>query len=68
MGSRHGVYCVGCYAGLMALLVGGVMNLLWIAVLAAAVLIEKVLSFGTMPAKIAGLAMLAGGLWILVAA
>jgi len=50
----------------MALLfVGGVMNLLWIAALAAAVLMEKLLPFGAMFARIAGLAMLAGGLWIL---
>jgi predicted metal-binding membrane protein len=66
MGFRHGAFCVGCCWGLMALLfVGGVMNLLWIAVLAAAVLIEKLLPFGAMLARIAGLAMLASGLWVL---
>ena len=66
MGLRHGVFCVGCCWGLMALLfVGGVMNLLWIGVLTAAVLMEKVLPFGAMPAKAAGVGMLAGGLWIL---
>jgi predicted metal-binding membrane protein len=42
MGMRHGVYCLGCCWGLMALLfVGGVMNLLWIAALAGLVAIEK---------------------------
>lgn len=69
MGFRHGIFCVGCCWGLMTLLfVGGVMNLLWIALLGVAVLIEKVLPLGTMLAKMAGLAMLAGGLWILWAA
>jgi predicted metal-binding membrane protein len=39
MGLRHGGFCVGCCWALMALLfVGGVMNLLWIALLAGAVL------------------------------
>lgn len=42
MGLRHGVLCAGCCWLLMALLfVLGVMNLAWIAVLAAFVLLEK---------------------------
>ena len=42
MGLRHGVFCVGCCAVIMLLLfVAGVMNLLWIALLAGAVLMEK---------------------------
>jgi predicted metal-binding membrane protein len=37
LGLRHGSYCVGCCWVLMALLfVGGVMNVLWIALLATA--------------------------------
>jgi predicted metal-binding membrane protein len=52
----------------MALLfVGGVMNLLWIALLAGAVLIEKLLPFGATLAKLAGLALCAGGIWLLAA-
>jgi predicted metal-binding membrane protein len=54
MGLKHGAYCTGCCWLLMALLfVLGVMNVLWIAALAALVLIEKTLprarwlSFGT---------------------
>lgn len=47
LGVRHGAYCVGCCWMLMALLfVGGVMNLVWIAVLTVVVLIEKLLSAG----------------------
>ena len=39
LGLRHGIYCVGCCWVLMALLfVGGVMNVLWIALLALLVL------------------------------
>jgi predicted metal-binding membrane protein len=44
LGLRHGGYCVGCCWLLMALLfVGGVMNVLWIALLALLVLLEKLL-------------------------
>lgn len=42
LGMVHGLYCIGCCWGLMLLLfVGGVMNLAWIAALAAIVLLEK---------------------------
>jgi predicted metal-binding membrane protein len=43
MGVRHGVYCLGCCWALMAVLfVVGTMHLLWMAVIAAFVLAEKV--------------------------
>ena len=46
-GLRHGAYCVGCCWALMALLfVVGVMNPLWIAVLAAFALFEKIAPVG----------------------
>lgn len=42
LGAAHGAYCLGCCWALMLLLfVGGVMNLAWIAGLAFLVLIEK---------------------------
>jgi predicted metal-binding membrane protein len=42
MGARHGAFCVGCCWALMALLfVLGVMNFWWIALVAAVVLLEK---------------------------
>ena len=42
LGLVHGLFCLGCCWGLMLLLfVGGVMNLAWIALLAALVFIEK---------------------------
>ncbi len=47
LGLTHGIYCLGCYALLMALLfVFGVMNLVWVAALALFVLSEKVLRIG----------------------
>jgi predicted metal-binding membrane protein len=67
MGFRHGSYCVGCCWALMALLfVAGVMNLLWVVVIAGFVLAEKVVPNGRLVGRITG-ALLAGwGLWIVV--
>jgi predicted metal-binding membrane protein len=67
LGFRHGIYCIGCCWALMALLfVGGVMNLFWIAALAVLVLIEKATPFGRAIARVAGLAFIAGGVWLLM--
>jgi len=42
MGLIHGLYCLGCCGCLMLLLfIGGVMNLAWVALIAAVVLVEK---------------------------
>ena len=66
LGLRHGAYCVGCCWALMALLfVGGVMNVLWIVLLALLILFEKVTSFGRLIAHLAGLVLIAGGVWLL---
>ena len=65
MGLRNGVYCVGCCWALMALLfVTGVMNLLWIAVIALFVLVEKLLPAGERVARIAGVALAGYGMWM----
>ena len=66
MGAQHGAYCLGCCALLMALLfVGGVMNLLWAAAIAAWVLAEKLLPGGQALARGAGvLAMVVGALMV----
>jgi predicted metal-binding membrane protein len=67
MGAAHGLYCLGCCWILMLLLfVGGVMNLLWVAVLAATVLIEKLVP-GPWFSRIVGALLAAGGFWLLVA-
>jgi predicted metal-binding membrane protein len=52
----------------MALLfVGGVMNLLWIAVLTIFVLLEKVIPMGRTIARVAGGVLVASGGWLLAA-
>ncbi len=67
MGMRHGLYCVGCCGMLMGLLfVGGVMNLVWVALLAVYVLIEKVAPARLWFSRIAGAALIVWGAWLLV--
>src|SRR6516225_2582480 len=67
LGLRHGLYCVGCCWVLMALLfVGGVMNVLWIALLALLVLLEKLTPFGRWVARVAGVACIAAGAWMVL--
>lgn len=62
MGTEHGAYCLGCCWVLMLLLfVFGVMNLLWIAALTIAVLVEKAVPGGPVLARIAGAGMIAAG-------
>ena len=67
MGVRHGAFCVGCCWLIMALLfVAGVMNLFWIAVIAAYVLLEKVLPHGHKVSWAFGVLMIGWGLWLIV--
>jgi len=67
LGIRHGIYCVGCCWVLMALLfVGGVMNVLWIALLALLVLLEKVTPIGRWIARGVGVACVVAGAWLLL--
>jgi predicted metal-binding membrane protein len=66
MGLEHGTLCVGCCWALMLLLfAGGVMNVLIIVGLTAFVAFEKLapLRYG---ARVTGSLMVAGGLWMLV--
>jgi predicted metal-binding membrane protein len=67
MGLVHGSYCVGCCWLLMALLfVGGIMNLVWIALLTLAVALEKLLPYGRVIGIVAGAAcILWGGVLLL---
>ena len=66
MGIAHGTYCLGCCWALMCVLfVVGVMNLMWVAVIAVFVLIEKVGPGGTAVARVAGVAMIVSGAYIL---
>jgi predicted metal-binding membrane protein len=67
IGVRHGVYCVGCCWALMTLLfVGGVMSVLWIAVIAAFVLAEKVAPGTRFVSRAAGAGLILGGVWLLM--
>jgi len=62
MGLGYGLYCAGCCALLMALLlVVGVMNAVWIAMLTLWVLAEKTLPGGGDLARVAGLGMIGWG-------
>jgi len=66
MGLRHGAYCVGCCWILMALLfVAGVMNLVWVAAIAAFVLGEKVAPAGQLVSRLAGGALVVGGFFVM---
>ena len=68
LGLRHGAFCVGCCWILMALLfVVGVMDLLWIALISAFVLLEKILPVGRLVSRAAGLVLIAAGVWQAVA-
>jgi predicted metal-binding membrane protein len=66
MGLRHGSYCLGCCWLLMGLLfVTGVMNLLWVAAIAAFVLVEKVAPAGRRVGRLASWGLIAAGLAVL---
>jgi len=63
MGIRHGTYCLGCCWALMCVLFAvGVMNLVWIAVLAILVLVEKIGPAGAAVARLAGLGLVLAGI------
>lgn len=68
MGLRHGLFCVGCCGALMLLLFAvAVMNLLWVAVLTALVMAEKLLPGGRILRHAIGGALVAAGSWFLLA-
>jgi predicted metal-binding membrane protein len=67
MGFEHGAYCVGCCWALMLLLfAGGVMNLTVIAALTAFVAFEKLARLGMRGARITGALLIAVGVWMLL--
>jgi len=66
MGVWHGAYCLGCCWALMLLLfAGGVMNLVVILALTAWVAVEKLAPFGEQSARASGALLIAAGLWML---
>lgn len=61
-GLSHGAYCVGCCWALMSLLViVGLMNLVWMAVLAVIFLAEKNWRYGAVLTRAAGVAVICLG-------
>jgi predicted metal-binding membrane protein len=66
-GLSHGLYCLGCCWALMAvLLVVGLMNLIWMAVIAAVFLAEKNWSRGVGLTKLVGTAVSVLGIAVLI--
>ena len=64
MGLKHGLYCVGCCWMLMVLsFVLGVMNMLWMAVLTAFMVLEKAID-NRWISRVAGMILVVWGLWV----
>ncbi len=64
MGVEHGLYCLGCCWALMLLLfAGGIMNLWTIAALSSFVLFEKLTPFGARTRHVSAAALLAAAAW-----
>lgn len=68
MGIENGIYCVGCCWILMTLLfVTGIMNILWVALIAIFVLIEKIASNPKWISSISGIILIAyGGVLLII--
>ncbi|MEQ1896770.1 MAG: DUF2182 domain-containing protein [Vicinamibacterales bacterium] len=65
MGLEHGAYCLGCCWALMLLLfAGGVMNLVVVAALTIWVAVEKLAPFGEQSARISGALLLVASGWM----
>lgn len=67
MGVDHGIFCVGCCWMLMLLLfVAGVMNLVWIALIAGFVFVEKLLPAEKFTSRFASVALILSGVALLI--
>jgi predicted metal-binding membrane protein len=65
LGLHNGAYCLGCCWALMLLLfVGGVMNLVVIVALTVWVLVEKFAPLGEQTARVSGVALVALAAWM----
>ncbi len=66
LGVKHGAFCIGCCWALMILLfLGGVMNLTWVALLALLLLAEKLLPIGLILSRAVGLIFVLAGAGLL---
>jgi predicted metal-binding membrane protein len=69
MGIAHGVFCLGCCWALMVVLFAvGIMNLAWVAAISVVVLIEKIAPGGAVVSRLAGIAMIGAGLYVVTGA
>ena len=67
MGMSHGRFCLGCCWFLMGLMfVAGVMNILWMAVVALYILAEKVTPAGHSVGRVVGVGLIGWGAWTLL--
>src|SRR5262245_11433238 len=65
LGVEHGIHCLGCCWALMLILfAGGVMNLVVILALTAWVLVEKLAPLGERTATVSGVLLLAMSIWM----
>jgi predicted metal-binding membrane protein len=63
LGAHHAIYCAGCCASLMVvLLVVGMMDLAWMVGLTAVIYLEKVVPTGGLVSRVAGLALCVFGI------
>jgi predicted metal-binding membrane protein len=66
MGTRHGMFCLGCCWALMIVLFAvGVMNLAWVAALAVLVLLEKITPAGVLISRASGIVLIGAGAYLL---
>jgi predicted metal-binding membrane protein len=62
VGAQHGLYCAGCCASLMVvLMVVGLMNMVWMVGLSVVIYLEKIVPRGSMVVRAAGVALCAAG-------
>jgi predicted metal-binding membrane protein len=67
LGLEHGIWCLGCCVGLMAVLVlAASMQLVWAIVIAAAVFVQKVLPHGEGSARLIGVGLLVAAVTVAV--
>lgn len=67
MGMEHGVFCTGCCWALMLLLfTAGVMNLIWVAIIAGFVFVEKLLPPGRLIGRLTGLGLVLTGVVLML--
>jgi predicted metal-binding membrane protein len=68
LGVEHGIWCLGCCVGLMAVLVlAASMELVWAVVIAAAVFVQKVVTAGQLSARLIGVGLLGAAVAVAVA-